>query len=1678
MNENEDIRLGTYGDTESARMSGGEDVSAASVSSSAEDKGSDQTHGSEAQNPESGISDGAPENGADKKKPRKHWIKCTWLRRTLKTLMWLIIAIVLVPVLIYIPPVQTFLKNVACNVLEKSTGMKVEIEKFRLSFPLDVRLENLVVIDARKDTMVRARDLIADVKLLPLFKGDVQINSARLERGYYHMVSEDSSLYLTINAGYLKIDGGSSMNLNSQGINLKNPVLKDATVSLEMDVWKSKPDSVKEPSTMIIRSGNIRLENVTYKMKMRPYIADLGATFKKAGVKDLLVDLKNSVVSVGSVTGDGGAVTYITPTPEYVRTHPVPVDTISPPSPPMVVKLGKIDLKNFSALYATEGVKPAAGFDPSYIQVKDLDISLKDFYNCSSTVRVPITSMKGSERSGINVRSASGTVAIDSTGIDVRSFDLRTDVSQLDFDASLTYEMMDMKPDGALSAKGGGTLGFQDIFNFMPSLKVPLMVIPGTRADIDLDVEGTLADLNVNKLTLDVPGFMHVSSGGWVQNALDFDNLKMRLNLDGAIRNASPLNKFLKGTGIAMPPFSLDGTIGADAGTYSADIVMKSPKGNLALEGNVNLSAERYEADVEAHGLDVAAIMPSLGVGVVDGKLYATGAGFNPTASKAKAHVEADINRLGYGGFVYGPLTLDADVDKGIYDVALASMNPDMDLDLTAKGSMNAGRYDVDASATIHHLDLKAIGFMKDECAGSGSISVSGTADPANWLFDITMGLRDVEWTYGTEHISLPHAADARFLATSDSTSLRLEGTGLDIALDVSKPLGQVMESVMETGGEFSSQLEAKNFDFSVLQQDLPPFTLAARVGGKGVLRQFIEPTGYSFDTVSLDLSNSDRLAGQLMLRRLDTGSMLIDSIHAGIRQNGERMNYRVNIINTPPNLPEFADVTLTGYAGGNRGALALRQKNARGEEGYKLGLTAAMLDSSLSLHFTPMNATIGYKPWTINPDNYVELGPGKKISAKLDAQTMGSSISLLSGMTEANNNYVDLKINNVNIEEFLQMSAFAPQLKGNLNTDLHVELRPRGVVGHGTLALNDFFYDKTRVGNIGATFRAGSNLKQDAGGEVDLSLDNERVMTLRGYTVADTVTGGNRTKITLDLDTFPLRIANPFLGKDVAQLEGYLDGSLEVSGSLSSPVLNGDLITSGVGILIPMAGSTIHINDGEAVTVADNLLTFHNVSLTGAGGNPLTLTGTVDARNFSDIGFDLSLGGRNVILVNNDRRARSDIFGKLAVNLDASVRGTMRMMKVNANLSILSSTDITYVLGTDPAELQRQNTTDVVKFVQFNDTTQVAKADSLPPSMMMDINASLTIMKGAEFTVNLNSSGTNRARIYPNGTLNYSQSFLGDKTLTGQLFIPEGQVRYTPPLMTEKVFDFLPESYVSWSGDMMNPSLHLLARDHLKANVQQQGSNSRLIYFDVALSVLGTLSAPKVSFDLSTDDDLTVHNELLSMTPEQRSNEAMNLLLYNTYTGPGVTASSNLSGNPLYGFLTGQLNAWAARTIRGVDLNFGIDQYKNTYDGETSTATSYSYQVSKSLFDNRFKIVVGGNYTTNANADENFVQNLISDISFEYMLRQTNSTSLYLRLFRHTGWESILEGEITETGVGFVMKRKINNLMQLFRFRRKPKVEIVPPDSTLDKTVSLPLPSDSIPAQDAKADSVKNVNQ
>ena len=378
-----------------------------------------------------------------------------------------------------------------------------------------------------------------------------------------------------------------------------------------------------------------------------------------------------------------------------------------------------------------------------------------------------------------------------------------------------------------------------------------------------------------------------------------------------------------------------------------------------------------------------------------------------------------------------------------------------------------------------------------------------------------------------------------------------------------------------------------------------------------------------------------------------------------------------------------------------------------------------------------------------------------------------------------------------------------------------------------------------------------------------------------------------------------------------------------------------------------------------------------------------------------------------------------------------------MNYLNTFAKISVKEGTNVTYVMPDASTSLVSQSTGNMVQFVNFTDTTATTiVGDSLPSlGMVVNLDALLNVEEGAVIGVDLSVNGQNRVQVQSNGSIDFSINPLGDTRATGRLNITGGYVRYSPPLMSEKMFKFRDGSYVALNGNIANPIVNVSAVDVVKANVTQEGQNSRLINFDVILRVNGTLSEMDVAFDLDTNEDVTVRNELQSMSPEQRANQAMNLLLYNMYTGPSTKGNASIAGNPLYSFLSSQVNTWMANNVKFVDVSVGIDQYERTFDGASSTTTNYSYQVSKSFLDDRFKVRVGGNYSTDVDPDENVSQNLFNDISVEYLINK--SGTMYVKLFRHTGYESILEGEVTQTGVGFVYRRKLRALGEMFNRNR-----------------------------------------
>ena len=1591
--------------------------------------------------------------------------KGLWWKIPMRIIGCILLVIILVPVLIYVPPIQTAVKNLACDIVEKSTGMKIEIGHFSLRFPLDIQLDDLRVIPAPGDTMVAARQAIADIQLLPLLHLDARINRLNLSDAKMRILSADSSMDMRILAGSLIVGEGSAANIKTSHISLRDAKISDGHVSMVMNVWKKQASADTTSVPFIIDANNLRLENFSFAMSMLPTIDTLRLAAPSLDLRDAVINLKDSKIHAASLSSAGGDFTYLTPTAEYIAAHPVPVDSVSPASPPMIIEADSIDLSAYRLLYAIKGASPLPGFDASYISLSDLDISLSNFYNAATTIKAPVTSLSGRERSGLQVTSGSGVFSMDSTGMALSDLKVATPFSRIGISALIPNSLLAFEPSATVEIDADASIGMQDAVAFMPTLGEYARAIGlSNPLNARIIAHGTLDNVDIPRLDLAIPATLSLRASGKARNILDLKRLQGEVAIDGELTRPGLVNELAGPLDFDLPRLALKGKASADRQTYALDMKATTTAGDLAAVGKVSLTAESYQANVQVKEIDLQSFVKDLPISFLTADIQAKGAGFNPERPSAHTDVKIQVSDIVYDGHPLRNITADLSLLRGDIDFALHSPNRNLNLDISGKGNIKSDLYRFDIDADIRYADLMAMGFSPTQNSGSGQFTISGTASPKKWNYDVALDLSSLDWTVGEATYDLP-PLQATFRSTDNLTAARVESDRLGLTFDSPRGLKNLLDELTAATAGLDKQIAARNLDMASIEDKLPPFMLKANGNGNGILRKLLSPSGIAVDTLYLTLGKDSVISGNMGVRNLVSGTMVLDTITLDLRQREHLIDYALHLGNGPGAMDEFANVNLAGYIANNRLSAYLTQQNLKGEQGYRLGFTGALNDSILSLHFTPLKATIAYLPWTINLDNHLDYRfSDHRIDANLKASSESSSILIKTEpLADGDGEQLHLNLTDIHLQDFLKMSVQAPPLTATVNSDILLSYDGKSLQGNGSLDLTDLSYARQKIQDIDLNLLASLDPKGDSKIAAILNVARHHAMTGTCLLVRDSVAGLQPTDLKLNFDGLPLALANPFLGPDMVSLSGELKGECDVAFDKGIK-LNGALRLDSAGVFIPMMDTRLKL-DSDPIPVDDNVITFDQYTITGVNSNPLTLNGSVDASNFSDIRFDLLAAASNFQLVGTSARSRADLRGKLFLNLDARARGSMSLMDINATMSILSATDVTYTLS-EATQLEASSKEGLVKFVNLADSTLVAKADSLTnPTTAMRISASLTLQPGVEATVNIPAvSGTSgKVVVSPSGTLSYFQNYMGDMKLNGQLLTGEGSVRYALPVIGTKTFQFEPESSITWNGDLMNPTLNISANDPVKANVSMNGQAS-LVDFNVILNITGNLAQPNLIFDLSTDNDMTIQNELQGMTADQRSTTAMNLLLTGQYTGSGAkNVNSNFLTGNIYNILTSQINSWAANAIKGVDLSFGVDQYETGDVNNSSTTTSYSYQMSKSLFDNRFKIIVGGNYSTDANADENFAQNLISDISFEYILMQRTNSTLLARLFRHTGYESILEGEITETGLGFAYRRKLNNLRSLFRLpgrRRKQRNDSVPAGDatrTLSDTLARP---------------------
>ena len=735
----------------------------------------------------------------------------------------------------------------------------------------------------------------------------------------------------------------------------------------------------------------------------------------------------------------------------------------------------------------------------------------------------------------------------------------------------------------------------------------------------------------------------------------------------------------------------------------------------------------------------------------------------------------------------------------------------------------------------------------------------------------------------------------------------------------------------------------------------------------------------------------------------------------------------------------------MTGEIRSEDAELTVNYVDGEGQTGVLFGVNARPLTegqgkgNGVLLNLTPAEPVIAYRKFHfVDNSNWVYLHKNMRVYANID---MDSDNGLGFRMQSDRNDSVSLQNMNVELSrlqlgELSEVLPYMPRLTGLFSAEAQYIQTPTSLQVSAEANIDELTYERQHVGDVGmgATWLPG-----DKGATHYLntyfSYDNQEVLVADGMLTQKN--GRDTLEVTTTFEHFPMKIANAFIPDQMVSFTGDIDGGVHIYGPLEKPKMDGDVTLDSVSVYARQAGARYWFDD-RPVQVKDNQLIFDKFAIYTTSKNPFTIDGKVDFRNLERPTANLKLLAENYTLLDAPRTRESLIYGKAFVDLNATVRGPLDALTMRGNMNLLGNTDVTYVLTDSPLTVE-DRLEGLVTFTSFADTASVS-ADEVPAMSLggMDMIMSVHIDNAVRLRADLSPDRSKFIELEGGGDLNMQYTPQGDISLTGRYTLSGGIMKYSLPVIPLKEFQINNGSYVDWRGDPMNPTLNLKATERMRASVADgDDGGSRVVNFDVSIAIKNRLDAPELIFDITAPDDATVENELQAMGAEERSKQAIAMLATGVYMNSGVKGGGLSMGSALNSVIQSQINSLAGSAFQSINASFTMGMEDRTAAETGDKQTDYSFRYSQRLFNDRVQIVIGGKVTTGANAT-NDAESFIDNISLEYRL--DTSGTRYVRVFYDKNYESVLDGEITETGVGLVLRRKMDRLGELFIFKKKKK--------------------------------------
>ena len=1328
--------------------------------------------------------------------------------------------------------------------------------------------------------------------------------------------------------------------------------------------------------------------------------------------------------------------------------------------------LAKLELDNNTLQYDDDNKKSLPkGMDYNHLRVDHFIIHANQLSVSPAEYSGRINNISFSEKSGFTLKKLSAVAFYNNQRAQLKDLVLQTNQSLIKNQSLVTYASVDMiaKHPGEIHTDIGfdhSIIAARDILTFIPSLAPQLKGNENALIRLNGRINGLLKDLHIPNLEVSGFGNTAIQVSGKIKGLPDAKKSGYDILLTKFVTTRKDIETIIPAktipSNIRIPEnIAAKGSFKGDFNQFLVAFNATTSSGNANISGTMNIKNKTYDARVNTNALDLGYILKQDSTfGRITLEANAKGSGYDYKTMNSVIHA-----RLSDGvikGYDYKDLLLDANLQNGNGVIQSSIHNADISFDLKGSAVFSSKYPSVKMKLDLDTLNPHALHLLKD----SLHLKLILDADFANTDPDALQGnlkLYDLVLDDNV-HRSTPDTIVFAANKNDSAQNIRLHTEMADIdwtgkykLTEVAAALQQTINKYYKLPGFKKENISPENWKLQVLLRP-SPMVLEYMPSLKGT------------DTVKATLqfnSEVNDLNLSLLAPAIRYNSQAIHQLKIAVNTKDSSLDYGIEVADAGKPGFQFYQSSIRGYLAHDQLITAINFKDKKNKDRYLLGGKLSQVANGLKFAFNTDSLLLDYEKWNVASDNFIQYDSSGLIVNNLELNSKEQSLSVNSVSPSATAP-IDIAFNNFRIKT---LTSFAEQdsllLDGLLNGKVQVKHILANPVFTSDITIRDLAYKNDTLGNMIVkvnneqlnAFAANISLK---GHDNDIQMDGIYY------------TGENKMDMKLDIHQLNLATVKPFAAGQLKDISGNLKGNMHVTGSITTPVLTGGLHFDNAFITPTISGEKLKLAS-DNIEFDNDGFNFSEFVLIDSAGNKATLDGNVYTKDFKNYRFDLSLGAQNFRLVNVRKEPNRLFYGTLNLDANIDMTGDLNSPKINANLRVNKQTDFTLILPTDNPEVQDRQGVVVFSDKQHHvDTSRLRKRlDSLSRVATLkgiDVAATIETDSSAQFTMIIDERNgdalTMRGRAFLVGGIDKS----GKTTLTGNYELESGDYNVSLSVLKRK-FHIQRGSTITWTGDPATANIDItalyqantasidLVEQQLAGHSQEEINRfKQKLPFQINLKMTGELLKPIIKFDITLpEDQLSLWPEVDNKLQQMRTDESeinkqvFALLLLNRFvsenpfeSAAGNSDAATLARQSVTKILSDQLNQLAGSLIKGVELNVDLNSEKDYSTGQAQTQTQLDVGVSKSLFSDRIRVSVGSNFQLENTYQNQNSSTIAGDVTVDYRLSKDGR--YMIRAYRKDQYETIVEGQVVETGVSFILTLDYDKFKELFRNKKDAK--------------------------------------